>query len=209
MKVYESHHEPLERMALHRHATPYAALVLAGGFVECGPDGRFDCGEGTLIVHPAWHPHADEFGVGGAVVLNLPIAQADAFTCSRVCDTAGLETLARRSPACAGRAALEETSQSEPLAPAPWLERLVSLLAHDDEGSISQLAARCGVSAEHASRACKRWFGLSPAELRREARLVRPDLLRKPHLGIVEPPGIGGMRIVLDGNHDRHGTKPL
>jgi len=27
------------------------------------------------------------------------------------------------------------------------------------------------VSAEHASRACRRWFGVGPAELRRESRL--------------------------------------
>jgi len=145
--------------------------VLDGGYEECGPDGRFQCEVGSLIIHPAWHRHADEFGPDGAVVLNLPIESADGLTCALETNFEALLRLARSSPELAGRAAIEVAQHCDPLAPAAWLEELAAMLVADEESSIAEIAARCGVSHEHASRACRRWFGLSPAELRRESRL--------------------------------------
>jgi len=158
-------------MAMHRHRAAYVALVLDGGYEECGPDGRFSCGVGGVIVHPPWHRHADEFGSGGAVVLNLPVATADGLTCAEVADVTAIESLARRSPRLAARAAIEEAEPRPPLTPSAWLEDLTRMLATDEFTPIGELASRCGVSAEHASRACRRWFGVGPAELRRESRL--------------------------------------
>ena len=157
---------------MHRHSESYAALVLDGGYEECGADGRFQCEAGMLIVHPSWHCHADKFSAQGAVVLNLPLeSSTEGLTCGQVADVAAIEKLARRSPEMAGRAALEEVEAQPPLSPAPWLERLTRMLATDEDSSISEIARHCGVSPEHASRACRRWFGLSPVVLRRETRL--------------------------------------
>ena len=171
--LHETRHAPFEKMAMHRHRRAYAALVLDGGYEECGPDGRFSCRVGGLIIHPAWHRHADEFGRDGSVVLNLPLEVADGLTYAEVSDVGAIESLARRSPDQAARAAIEEAEPQLPLAPSPWLGRLVRMLATDDVASIAELAARCGVSAAHASRACRRWFGTGPGELRRESRLRR------------------------------------
>lgn len=174
----ESSHQPFEKMGMHRHAKSYAAVVLDGSYEEHGPDGRFRCEVGSLIVHPPWHQHGDEFGRGGAVILNLPVQSADGLYCARVSDIEAVAKIAHQSPQLAGCAALEEAQECEPLAPAAWLETLAMMLVTEQYGSIAEMAVQCGVSHEHASRACKRWFGMSPTELRRESRLqMAIDLL--------------------------------
>jgi len=158
-------------MASHRHLEPYAALVLDGSYDEMSADGRFSCGAGVLIVHPSWHAHANTFGNSGAIVLNLPAPAADGLSAVQVPDPDAIAKIALRNPEEAGMAAVEESHTCPPVAPAPWLARLAALLGTDQDSDISELATRCGVSPEHASRACKRWFGLGPAGLRREGRL--------------------------------------
>lgn len=167
---WQTIHTAHAAMAPHRHREAYVALVLDGSYAESSLDGRFDCRAGTLVVHPAWHAHADEFGANGAVVLNLPVTAVDGFLAAEVPDPASIERLARRDPAAAGLAALEEAAPLHPLAPAAWLVRFVATLG-DDDTDISRIARQCGVTPEHASRACKRWFGTGPAALRREGRL--------------------------------------
>jgi AraC-like DNA-binding protein len=81
-----------------------------------------------------------------------------------------IEALARANPAAASGAALEEAATFQPVAPARRLAQLAALLAEDGGCDIGQLAARCGVTAKHASRACKRWFGEPPVRLRQEGR---------------------------------------
>jgi AraC-like DNA-binding protein len=173
-----ANYKPCATMAPHRHAIPYAALVLEGNYDEMSIDGRFSCGAGTLVVHPAFHAHANEFGQQGAVVLDLPAPEADGFQAILIPDPEAIARLAQCDPLQAGQAALEEARTHEPVAPAPWLARLVAMLDTRQEADIASLAASCGVSAEHASRACKRWFGTGPAGLRREGRLrLAMDLL--------------------------------
>ena len=124
-----------------------------------------------LTIHPQWHQHADDFGDNGALVLNFPALSADSFRSFKVVDARSLLSLARRCPFEAACAAAEEADTVDPIAPADWLVRLTAMLTANDDVDIAQIAARCGVSAEHAARACKRWFGLSPGALRRERRL--------------------------------------
>lgn len=169
--AYETRHEAGTSLAVHRHADGYAALVLEGGYQEVTVEGRFACAPGTLVIHPAWHAHGDEFGTGGAVVLNLPAPLADGFSAIRVSDPQALEQLARSDPHKAAEAAREESEAMAPLSPAAWLVQLTRLLAGDEGQPIEALAAQCGVSAEHAARTCKRWFGLGPVQLRKERRL--------------------------------------
>ncbi|MEM9304870.1 MAG: AraC family transcriptional regulator [Pseudomonadota bacterium] len=162
---------PRARLAPHRHAAAYAALVLDGSYVETSVDGRFSCTRGMMIVHPAWHAHANRFGHEGAVVLDLPVLATDGLRAVETADPEAICRLADRDPVQAGHAALEEARGCDALAPAPWLARMAALLASEDGTDIASIARACGVTAEHASRACKRWFGLGPAELRRERRL--------------------------------------
>ncbi|MEE2526876.1 AraC family transcriptional regulator [Hyphobacterium sp. HN65] len=169
--AYETRHAAGDALPVHRHAESYAALVLDGGYEEVTADGRFACAPGMLVIHPAWHAHGDAFGVGGAVVLNLPAPAADGFSAIRVSDPEALERLARRDPLKAAEVAREECETVPPLSPAHWLVRLTRLLSAENDLPIEAMAAQCGVSAEHAARACKRWFGLSPVQLRKERRL--------------------------------------
>ena len=178
-RVFESTHDPSMQMSAHRHRHSYAALVLDGAYAEASLDGRFLCSSGVLTVHPPWHMHANEFGSGGAVVLNLPMPVTDALVSVRIPDPEALANLAHKCPVNAGHAALEEAECHLPEAPASWLCRLVRLLSIESEDDIAALAHRCGVSPEHASRACRRWFGMSPSELRREGRLQRAIALLK------------------------------
>jgi len=160
-------------MSAHRHRESYAALVLDGAYAETSIDGRFSCSSGVLTVHPPWHAHANEFGRGGAVVLNFPMPLTDSLISVRIPNPQALADLARRCPVEAGHAALEEAECHSPAAPAPWLSGLVALLCAETGDDIAALAQRCGVTPEHASRACRRWFGMSPSALRREGRLQR------------------------------------
>jgi AraC-like DNA-binding protein len=172
-KSIESTHAQREKMCTHRHSAPYAALVLDGFYEELSIDGRFACSAGVLTIHPAWHSHANHFGRAGAKVLNLPVPEVDGLTSIKVSNAREIEKLARRCPASAGMAALEETQEHAPLSPAPWLNALVILIVDEPEADIASLAVRCGVTPEHASRACKRWFGQGPVALRRDGRIRR------------------------------------
>ncbi len=172
-QIFESTHSPSERMPAHRHRDSYAALVLDGNYAEASIDGRFSCSPGVLTVHPPWHAHADEFGANGAIVLNFPMPVTDCLVSVRIPNPKALADLALNCPVEAGHAALEEAICHPPAAPAAWLSRLVALMCDETGDDITNLARRCGVTPEHASRACRRWFGVSPSELRREGRLQR------------------------------------
>lgn len=167
-------------MPAHRHRESYAALVLDGVYAEASIDGRFSCSTGVLTVHPPWHAHADEFGASGAVVLNFPMPVTDSLVSVKIPDPRALADLARQCPLEAGHAALEEAKCHSPAAPAAWLSSLVTLMCEETGDDIAGLALRCGVTPEHASRACRRWFGVGPSALRREGRLQRAmTLLRQ------------------------------
>ena len=173
LAAYSSSHVAEERIARHRHSEAYAALVLDGDYNELSPDGRYSCKRGVLTIHPAWHEHADEVGKSGATILNWPMNYADGLRSVRVVDTDAFARLARHCPIKAANAAMEEAEQIHPISPAPWLVSLAALLASDSTADIMDLAAACGVSTEHATRACRKWFGSSPGALRRELRLHR------------------------------------
>lgn len=171
--AYESRHQSDEQIGQHRHPDAYAALVLDGHYEELSADGRYPCRPGVLTVHPAWHLHADRVSPAGALILNWPMHYADGLFTATVTDADALARLARRSPMLAAEAALEESQLVSPMAPSPWLVSLTAMLATDTRTSIRDLAGRCGVSVEHAVRACRNWFGCSPGALRREWRLQR------------------------------------
>ena len=172
-QIFESTHAPSVLMSAHRHRESYAALMLDGTYAEASLDGRFSCSAGVLTVHPPWHTHANEFGGSGAVVLNFPMPVTDSLISVRIPNPQALAALARKCPVDAGHAALEEAECHSPAAPAAWLSGLVVLLCEETGDDIAVLAHRCGVTPEHASRACRTWFGMSPSALRREGRLQR------------------------------------
>jgi len=179
VKAHESRHAPLTALALHRHTTAYAALVLDGDYEEASIDGRYECARGTLVIHPAWHAHGDSFGPGGATVLNLSLTghQPDALHAFTVSSVEAFVRLANDNPAAAIHAAIEEAQSHTALSPARWLVRYVEALFDEGRVETGELARRIGISPEHASRACKAWFGVGPSSLRRESQLRRAILV--------------------------------
>ncbi|HSI56494.1 MAG TPA: hypothetical protein VLA16_02980, partial [Ideonella sp.] len=89
--LFETRHGSDTALPLHRHGQPYAALVLAGEYLEFGPDGPVRCGPGSLVMHPPFHAHGNHFGRRGARVLNLAlplVSAAPAFSARQVPDLA-------------------------------------------------------------------------------------------------------------------------
>lgn len=164
-----------ESVAAHRHIDAYAAVVLEGSYTEASFDGRFECGPGTVIVHPAFHRHANDIGTEGARVMNLPLPQLrtdfSGYRLGRLVDLPAFLDLALADQQEAAAAALEEADGSGPIAPPAWLSRFIFELSMGQ--AVEASAACAGVTPEHASRVAKSWFGESPSAIRGEGRFRR------------------------------------
>lgn len=172
--AYRTRHARGATLTTHRHRAPYAALVLDGDYTESSLDGPLPCRPGTLVLHPAYHAHGDRFGGHGASAINLELAEPGfelAVSAWQVHDLREAIEVFERCPqrlsellACARPQAAAELPD--------WQGELLRTMA-ESEHDIAVLARRLGVSAEHASRALSRSYGMSPRALRREARWRR------------------------------------
>src|SRR5262245_22526504 len=79
-------HTAGHRLPFHEHAGAYACVVLSGSFLERGAIGEAECRAGDIIVHPSGERHADDFGGGGALCLNLQLAELDTQPAARRAD---------------------------------------------------------------------------------------------------------------------------
>ncbi|MDQ0464220.1 AraC-like DNA-binding protein [Caulobacter ginsengisoli] len=158
---------PHETAPRHRHAQPYAALVLAGGYAEAGDGGRRWTAPGDVILHGGFEAHANRIGPRGAQVLNLPLPDAweppAAFM--RIADPDAIVRLAERDPETAVACLIEGLIPC-PTGPADWPDRLADL----PSGSLSDWARREGLAAATVSRGFRQVFGVSPSRYRAEAR---------------------------------------
>lgn len=183
---WETRHDARGRLSVHRHHTGYAALVLEGRYDERSVDGRFTCEPGTVVVHPAHHLHANDFGERRVRVLNIPLpdpVNASAYRVVLARDPGQLERLMRVDPSAAAGILIDECGDVSPEPAAGWLLRLANRLRDvtgaDASASVAELARSMGRSPEHASRAFTRQFGVGPCAYRREHRLRRSlDLIR-------------------------------
>lgn len=183
MTIENTRHAPDCGLAPHRHGEGYIAVVVAGAYEEASVDGRYFCPPATLVWHPPFHLHENRFGADGAAVLNLPLpAAAPVLNAYRVCLSPCAENiiaLAQTDAARAAFAALEELqAKVAPAMAAPdWLISMARALRRDPykgvSSSIGVLARESGVSAEHASRQFKAYFGVTPTAYRREYRVRR------------------------------------
>ncbi|MGH6871654.1 MAG: helix-turn-helix domain-containing protein [Rhizomicrobium sp.] len=153
----------------HRHGGAYAALVLEGGYEECGLHGRIRAECGDVLFHNAFEAHGDAFGRMGAAILNLPLPSATRTAFARCRDAEAILRCAHRDPREAASRLLE-TAYPVPLSPRDWPDLLVADLWADDARSLSDWAGSHGLSAETLSRGLRRAYGVTPAVLRREIR---------------------------------------
>lgn len=164
-------HHAGDRLARHRHAEPYVALVLAGSYLEAGDGGRLRARAGTVVAHPAMNAHRDDFGASGATVLNLPAIDGLEGS-GRVADVDAVARAAERDMAEAALL-LAVLFRPEIDSPDDWPDRLAAALAADPDLAITEWADQAGLDPASVSRGFVRAYGVTPKRFRLEARVRR------------------------------------
>ena len=155
-------------IAAHRHRYAYAAVVRSGSYAEAAVDGRIDVRTAMIVVHPALHLHANAVDCAGRV-WNIPM-RVRAVSSWEAFAGRGAERLARLDRCPAEEEVLDALETCSPVAQArmpAWLNDLTTL------GFERFDLAQEAVSREHAHRAFKAHFGMSPGRWRRELQLQR------------------------------------
>ena len=153
------------RRPRHQHAKAYAAVVLRGGYLEAGSNGRFQVREGDVLFHAPFESHADFFGGRPTVIVNLPLAF------DPPCAAASL----------AGRDLC--LSNLRPIEPRcdDWPDLLARDLRREPWLGLAGWAARHALRPETLSRGFWKCFGVTPAHFRSELRAQRAwAMLRDP-----------------------------
>ena len=153
------------RMERHRHRRPYAAVVLAGGYVEAGDRGRFRARPGQVLIHGPWESHMDAVARTGATVLNLPLAAEVDFGAGTVADPDAVVRAAERDLIEAGDL-LFETMQPLAATPVDWPEILAEALRRDPDTALEAWAEAAGLAPATVSRGFRQAFGASPRRYR-------------------------------------------
>jgi AraC family transcriptional regulator len=125
------------RLPFHEHAGAYACVVLSGSFLERGAIGEAECRAGDIIVHPSGERHADDFGGGGALCLNLQLAEREAQPAARRADI----SILRAADELAAEIAKGESG-----------DRLVADSLIAELGDLSGLALKRGVTDDCVAR---------------------------------------------------------
>ena len=62
MSFYSLHkYDRCAPMPRHRHAEPYMAIVIEGGYLEAGDIGRIEARSGDVLLHGSFEAHQDKF----------------------------------------------------------------------------------------------------------------------------------------------------
>jgi AraC-like DNA-binding protein len=71
---------PWTKLPTHSHSLGYAAIVLAGSYLEFGDHGRQPAAAGEVLVHDPFNAHGDITGPAGATIVNVPLSIDDSLT---------------------------------------------------------------------------------------------------------------------------------
>lgn len=160
-------------MPWHQHDAGYAAIVLAGRYVEAGDGGRRRVSPGDVIVHRPFTAHADWFEPIGATVVNIPLTLGAAL---RLCTgrAADPERLARDITA--------DHKAAEPLLRAAIVavdgendlpDRLAAGIDRDPGLTLGDWAARAAAAPRTLRRQFGQAYGISPLLYRARSRAWR------------------------------------
>ncbi|HEY0623052.1 AraC family transcriptional regulator [Sphingomonas sp.] len=158
-----------ERLARHRHAQGYVAVVLAGGYLEAGERGRIRAQAGMAVVHHDWSAHQDGFGAKGAQVLNLPLPAGLTEGPVRLADPDAVARLAERDPLAAAEL-VRDIATAVTTTPGDWPDLLAAALDRDPSLPIATWAEAAGLDPASVSRGFARAYGVSPKRFRLESR---------------------------------------
>jgi len=171
-RTWISNHRPHEWLARHRHVDAYAAVILAGSYVEAGDSGRMHMQPGQFVVHHAYEAHQDHFSSVGAVVLNIPLIHDLGTVTGVVADADAISRLSERDVRAAA-ALLSETSRPLDVQLTDWPDQLAAALASEAAPSLEEWAENMGLAPQSVSRGFRRAYGVSPKRYRMEQRTLR------------------------------------
>lgn len=164
-------HGPGERLARHVHDRPFVTLVLSGGYVEAGDEGRWSVGPGDVLIHHAFEAHLDRFAPAGADVLILPLPDG-ATTAPMAARVADADAIVRAAEVdmVAATALLLGTITKSPAAQGDWPDRLAGDLRGLAPFALAGWADAHGLRPETVSRGFRQAYGCSPKAYRAQAR---------------------------------------
>lgn len=161
-----------ERMARHRHAEAYAAVVLSGGYLEAGDRGRFRAEPGHVLIHGRYESHQDAFTPRGATVLNILLERPLDLPMGVVADPDALARMSQQDPREAAEALAEMIRPAEARLQ-DWPDQIALAMAADDEVPLALLAEGVGIAPQSLSRGFRQAYGVSPKRYRAEQRALR------------------------------------
>ncbi|WP_457309683.1 helix-turn-helix domain-containing protein [Sphingomonas sp. UYAg733] len=147
-------------------------LVLSGGYVEAGDEGRRRVGPGDVLVHRPFESHLDRFGASGADVFILPLPDdlIDGDIVGGVTTNPdAVVRVAERDINAAVRLLLSDIRPGGD-GERDWPDELASSLASLKLFSLSDWAACAGLRPETISRGFRQAYGSSPKAFRATAR---------------------------------------
>lgn len=155
----------------HYHQRPYATLVLDGSYEEAGDQGRLRVSPGDLLLHPPFSAHRDLVGVKPTYVLDIPLPfDGRAWPIMGFLpDSDTIIRAARRDVREAQGLLLAEFVAASPAANDP-ADRLAKALTADPSLAIGEWASSNGYSRAWLARRFRRFYGVSSAVYRSEAR---------------------------------------
>ena len=165
--------QPGAAIPRHRHDTPYAAVVLSGGYEEAGDGGRWRAEPGDVLIHAAFSAHLDRAPVRRTTVLNLPLPWlwARVSTRMRIDDADALARLAEQDPR-RGKALLLGALIPGAEGFGDEADALAGLLSRSST-PVSGWSGERDVARQTAWRRFKAAYGVGPARYRVEARARR------------------------------------
>lgn len=166
------HWDANRSVSRHRHDQPYAAVVLAGSYEECGSHGRFRVAAGDVLLHGAFDAHLDRFRKTGAQILNLLIHEAPDFAIGHVRDPDAIAKAAERDAAAALAELRAQLKEKTELA-GDWPDLLARDLLDDPDCRLDDWADAHNLAAETVSRGFGKVFDVRPAAFRLEGRARR------------------------------------
>lgn len=166
-------HAPGEDLRRHLHEAPFAAVILAGGYVEAGDAGRHHVRPGEVLLHRAYESHLDRFDHAGAEVLVLPLTGwGRGAGLGAVADPDLLARLAERDVRQAS-AALHEMLEPAVSVATDWPDLLAQALQEDPSLRLCEWAEAMGLHLGSLSRGFRQLYGLTPAGFRSVQRAHR------------------------------------
>jgi AraC-like DNA-binding protein len=154
----------------HRHDFAYAAVVLAGRYLEAGDAGRRWVQSGDVILHREFEAHADTIPRSGATILNLRLEVCPRETgFASVSDVDEIVRCCERDPRMAADMIVLRAARAD-CQLLDWPDQLAHELRGDGTFSLEEWALCRGLAPSTVSRSFRRAFGVSPKRYRLEVR---------------------------------------